>query len=608
MKGNKKSLKIMNTSIAAIVAAGLFLSGITGGDSYLRTSYAQEITPIVSEDNTDEIIEDNTQAEPAKEDEELEALSANAGTASGLEDETTEKQEKTEIVDSSNDASSASTEEIPTASNSSTEESTTSSTASTEATSGSSDSGNTGSTTPSEPTPESSAASNEASSAPESSTASSEASSAPESSTASSEASSAPESTEPAPEPAPSTAGSPDDGYVMVDPSETYDVTKPTVKLESMSLVKVYDGKPLVDDMGVLFVEEGWLDGDGATYTFTESQTEVGSVPNKFTVKLNEGTPADKYNIVVKYGELRVVENLDAQQYILTITGNSGNVKYNGQAQTLSGFSLSARGNDEYRVEGIGDPAESVSFTMNGATYSVSGISAVGSGTNAGEYLVDITGSPVVRDAAGNDVTKDFKFEYLPGTLTIDKRNITMTSASAEKSYDGEELTKHEVKVTGDGFVDGEGATYQFTGKQKDVGESYNYFTYTMNDGTLEANYKVSKVPGKLKVKKAESNSSTEGTSSEGSQTESSGSSSDSSSVASSSSSSTADAPSVLGARKDKESGTDTADTSKGQVLGARRGETADATTGVDLRLMIMLISAMTVIIITGKNKRRNNG
>ncbi|MCB7515069.1 hypothetical protein LI073_13985, partial [bacterium 210917-SL.2.15] len=76
--------------------------------------------------------------------------------------------------------------------------------------------------------------------------------------------------------------------------------------------------------------------------------------------------------------------------------------------------------------------------------------------TDAGTYTSAVTGTAVVKDSDGNDVTAQFSVKTENGTLTVTKRDVTITSGSAEKQYDGTALTKHEVKVTGDGFVDGQ--------------------------------------------------------------------------------------------------------------------------------------------------------
>ena len=62
-------------------------------------------------------------------------------------------------------------------------------------------------------------------------------------------------------------------------------------------------------------------------------------------------------------------------------------------------------------------------------------------------------------------------FVVTDGKLTITKRNVTLTSASDEKVYDGQPLTNHDVAISGEGFVDGEGAAYNVTGTITNVGE-----------------------------------------------------------------------------------------------------------------------------------------
>ena len=110
--------------------------------------------------------------------------------------------------------------------------------------------------------------------------------------------------------------------------------------------------------------------------------------------------------------------------------------------------------------------------------------------SNAGEYTVKATWA-ATENCPEISATDDF---------TISKRNVTLTSARAEKDYDGQALTKHEVTVGGDGFAQGESATYNVTGTQTQPGTSNNTFTYTLNNGTLPGNYNITTVEGTLTV------------------------------------------------------------------------------------------------------------
>ena len=92
---------------------------------------------------------------------------------------------------------------------------------------------------------------------------------------------------------------------------------------------------------------------------------------------------------------------------------------------------------------------------------------------------------------------------YENGKLSITKRPVTLTSGSAERVYNGEALTKNEVTAStgeNEGFVKGQGATYDVTGSQTDVGESKNTFTYKLNGNTNANNYSIELVLGKLEV------------------------------------------------------------------------------------------------------------
>ena len=100
----------------------------------------------------------------------------------------------------------------------------------------------------------------------------------------------------------------------------------------------------------------------------------------------------------------------------------------------------------------------------------------------------------------GNDVTDQFSVKTLDGKLTIEKRTVTLTSATDSKEYDGTPLTNDEVTVGGDGFAAGEGASYAVTGSQTLVGSSQNYFTYKLNAGTDERNYTITTNQPRCKI------------------------------------------------------------------------------------------------------------
>lgn len=250
------------------------------------------------------------------------------------------------------------------------------------------------------------------------------------------------------------------DGYV--------DISTADVTLKSADLTKPYDGTALVNGETALATESGFAEGEGATYAFTGSQTVVGSSANAFSYELNDNTKADNYNIAKTDGTLTVT-NRDAK-YGITVKANSATATYDGKQHSAAGI-------------------ETNEFEVNGNKYIVSGLTTEDPvKTNAGTYSNNITGTAVVTDAQGNDVSDQFEVTTENGSLVIDKATVSMKSASDEWTYDGNEHTKHEMKSV-KGFAEGEGATFTYTGAITNAGEAKNTYTYTLNANTSAENY-----------------------------------------------------------------------------------------------------------------------
>ena len=268
------------------------------------------------------------------------------------------------------------------------------------------------------------------------------------------------------------------DQFAVTTQAGSLVIEKRNVTLTSASAEKEYNGTPLTNDK-VEVSGDGFVTGEGAAYVVTGSQTLVGSSDNTYTYTLNENTKAENYNITKAEGTLTV--NARDEKYVITVVANSGSGKYDGTVKMVSGF-------------------ETLAFTVDGQNYTVEGLTAENSQTNAGTYTVKVEGTAVVRDSNNNDVTSQFTVNTVDGQLTIEKRNVTLTSATASKPYDGTALTNDTVDVSDEGFVSGEGAAYNVTGSQTLVGTSKNTFGYTLNENTLAANYNITTVEGDLTV------------------------------------------------------------------------------------------------------------
>ena len=263
--------------------------------------------------------------------------------------------------------------------------------------------------------------------------------------------------------------------FVVTDGS--LDITKRILTLTSATDSKVYDGTPLTNNT-IVVSGDNFAAGEGATYDVTGTQTEVGFSDNEFTYELNEGTSADNYEIKPEFGVLTITA--DKNEVVVVIKGNTRNEKYDGTEKSVSGYEVTSISNKLYTTD---------DFKFNGT--------AEIKATDADSYDMGLTA------ANFENISKNFEkvtFIVTDGHLNIAKRNVTLTSASASKVYDGTPLTAKNVAVTGDGFAKGEGASYDVTGSQLNKGFSANNFEYTLNDNTKKENYNIVPENGSLTV------------------------------------------------------------------------------------------------------------
>ena len=347
----------------------------------------------------------------------------------------------------------------------------------------------------------------------------------------------------------------------------TYQITPRKVKLTSESDSKTYDGTPLVKH-DVTVSEDGFADGEGATYSYTGTQTDAGSSENTFTYALNEGTLASNYAITTANGTL-TVEAVKTEVKV-EITGHTDTVTYDGQVHSVSGYDVTKISNKLYSDTAISFTGTAVvSRIVAGTSYM--GLKAAQFSNTSANFTnvifvvhdgwlkidpksivpdgpdtpdekktgIEVTkpadskydgnvheNRPVVKDTKtgatlveGTDYTLSYKGDTTnAGTVTvtitgagnytgshnveyqITKRNVTLTSATASKVYDKTPLTNSNITIGGDGFAKLEGASYNVTGSQTNVGDSNNEFTYKLNDDTKASNYNIEVKFGKLYI------------------------------------------------------------------------------------------------------------
>ena len=253
----------------------------------------------------------------------------------------------------------------------------------------------------------------------------------------------------------------------------SYKVTPKEYTVTTDSATKTYSGTALTAGGKV----EGIVSGETVEFTTTGSQTEVGTSKNTYEL-VWKSAKATNYTLAKEsIGELTVKaksivpdgpDTPDEKKTGITVSEPSDS-KYDGKEHK-----------EVLTVTDTKTGKELVAGTDYSVTYSLDLV-------NAGTVTMKVAG---LGNYTGS-FTKTYK---------ITKRSVTLTSATVSKVYDGSALTNTSITVSGDGFVEGEGASYEVTGTQTEVGNSANAFEYKLNENTLASNYNITKVVGTLTI------------------------------------------------------------------------------------------------------------
>ena len=253
----------------------------------------------------------------------------------------------------------------------------------------------------------------------------------------------------------------------------SYKVTPKEYTVTTDSATKIYSGTALTAGGKV----EGIVSGETVEFTTTGSQTEVGSSKNTYEL-VWKSAKATNYTLAKEsIGKLTVKAKS-------IVPDDKDTPESDKTGITVSEPSDSKYDGKEHREVLTVTDTKTGKELVAGTDYSVTYSSDL---VNAGTVKVTVAG---LGNYSGS-FTKTYK---------ITKRSVTLTSATVSKVYDGSALTNTSITVSGDGFVEGEGASYEVTGSQTEVGNSANSFEYKLNENTLASNYDITKVVGTLTV------------------------------------------------------------------------------------------------------------
>ena len=253
-----------------------------------------------------------------------------------------------------------------------------------------------------------------------------------------------------------------------------YEITPKAYTVTTESAKKVYDGTALTAGGKV----EGIVSGETVGFTTTGSRTDVGNSKNTYSLKWNGSAIETNYKLAKEsIGDLTVTSKS-------IIPDEPGTPDDKKTGITVSDPKDSKYDGQEHReVLTVKDTKIGKDLIVDKDYTVVYSDDLV----NAGTVTIKVAG---LGNYTGS-FTKTYK---------ITKRLVTLTSATVSKTYDGQALTNTAITVSGDGFVEGEGASYEVTGTQTEVGNSANAFEYKLNEKTLASNYDITKVVGTLTI------------------------------------------------------------------------------------------------------------
>ena len=217
-------------------------------------------------------------------------------------------------------------------------------------------------------------------------------------------------------------------------------------------------------------------------YSGQQTLPGVSTGSAAFTISDAEGNDVtDSYDIRVINCSITV--SVRGEKQPLTVTVSDAEKEYDGSADVSAAYSVTD-----------GALLGSDRLSAGSITGSITG---VGTGSVNGSFTV-LNGE--------TDVSENYDITVIAGTLNVKHRAIVLTADSAEKDYDGKELTKNSFAVTSGSLVSGHTISATVTGSQTQAGSSPNKIdpaSVKIMDGDKDvtAQYGVRLVDGTLTVR-----------------------------------------------------------------------------------------------------------
>ena len=248
------------------------------------------------------------------------------------------------------------------------------------------------------------------------------------------------------------------------------------LSIKTGSDFKPFDGTPLTKDECEL-LSGSVLDGHSLVMNAIGTVTLVGKVENNLFVSITDSEGNDvtsNYEVEELLGELEVLP------IELAISTGSDSKIYDGTPLRSDTYELTG---------GTLFEGHSLTVTVNGSII------------NAGSAPNDFTYA--IYDQNGGDVTSVYNVLENPGTLTVEKLEITVKTGSANKYYDGTPLECHEYEIVAGELLSGHQFNINYISSIVNAEVANNMFTYTVTDEygvDVTGNYRVMALYGELRI------------------------------------------------------------------------------------------------------------
>jgi gliding motility-associated-like protein len=274
--------------------------------------------------------------------------------------------------------------------------------------------------------------------------------------------------------------------YTITYSSGSLTVNKAPLTITANNFNKAYNAVAYTGGNGVVY--SGFVNSETQTAlagTIAYSGSSQGATNAGNYVITPGGRTSDNYDITYINGALTITQST------LVVTAN-GITKTYGDATTLA-----------TNASGVSITSGSL---IAGDAISVVNLSSTGVAATSNVNTYSILLNSITIDRSGTDVTSNYNITLSPGTLTVNKKALTVTVRNTSKTYNGLSYTGGN-GIVYSGFVNAEDSTvitgstsFTYTGAAQGALNAGSYANSI--SGLSSSNYQITIVPGTLTVNK----------------------------------------------------------------------------------------------------------